>query len=128
MSRVICAPENLLPAVTLPGIVMLFYSIVKNARKLLSEMVVHVALGARNLLSRGVTKLDRILGSRELNRIEKIHAIKRVLRQDIPCITLERVATSGSPITYQYRLRNSIRVEWAEQIYKELFKESNVRD
>lgn len=85
-------------------------------------MVVRLSIRIRNLLCRIVMRLDERLGVPSpglLNETERFHAVKRVLRQDVPIITLERVVTNGNCITY--RLRNTLRVEWAVQICEALF-------
>lgn len=57
-----------------------------------------------------------------MNKTQRIHAIKRILREEFSAIELERtlplidfLSTKKIPIA-TYRLRNSQRVDWATRI------------
>lgn len=58
-----------------------------------------------------------------MNKTQRIHVIKRVLRQEFDGVYIQKLprGTMEKPVNL-YGLRNTLRLQWAEEIEKALFE------
>ena len=61
-----------------------------------------------------------------MNKTQRIHAIKRVLREDFSSMQIEKINTDKfNPLVLDIRLRPSLRSAWAEKIEKVLSEDKD---